>query len=865
MDVNGTKFYMLAEGPQWSQREGTDYDAVRRCLRLEKGRTLDPAKNLRVEEFKGLMDQRIAQVPHTYDSFGTRAFWEERVGEVLATGAAPGAVSIFVPPAKSTVTSMVLGIDGVLYIAVDGELMLHDLRGRWTARIVPKKKSPEADAIKLDVWRLAADPRGGVWILDKTNRQLARMYGVPLPDRPYGPYDADNFRPCWGENNRPPTLEIVADADFKSPEDPSRDSDEQPVAIACDPDGLVAVISYVEGKPAALRTLSTQDRWSKPVSLEGAYFPTSLAFVAAGTVAVMTAEIVPETPVYQLASDEQSLRPTGDYYPLSEHDGGPFLTGIPLPPQYPTDSGVAPLVRISLPEFNRLGKAWGVGPLDSGIPQVEWHRLYLEASIPSDCGIKVYLSTSDSNVAPDDSSHWQEFRFGRLYASEVSREIPRAAWVPIPSEIPYHPGYLPCEPERSNRGLFTVLIQRCDRPVRAMKGRFLWVRVELEGDGRATPELFALRAYAPRFSYVDNYLPELYRESLLGSEAEKSFEAGSDRATTPADFLERFLFNFEGMMTVLEDRIAASWLLTDPSTTPPDSLAWLADWIGLTLDNGLPTERQRRMVSSASELYRRRGTAKGLELALDIATGGAVSRGHLIVLEEWRLRRTLATILGADLADEEDPLLAGMAVSGNSYVGDTLIVGSDTQKEFLALFGPQVIDPNEVAPEGEKTEAEELKEFLHKLTHRVTVLVHSQAYRNEMGLIRRIVGLESPAHIISRVVEADYSFLVGLAGLVGIDTYLSVEDRPAAVRIGASHVGLRDLLRRLPALDPRLEGGTMVDTHELKPVARLRTSPAIKPGEAVLLDGSESYALKRRHLVEYEWTWVSSRSNEEND
>ena len=83
------------------------------------------------------------------------------------------------------------------------------------------------------------------------------------------------------------------------------------------------------------------------------------------------------------------------------------------------------------------------------------------------------------------------------------------------------------------------------------------MRVELTGPGNSTPELFALRAYASRFSYVEHYLPRLYWERCFPPEADGLGDA------TGADFLERFLNNFEGILTPLEDRIARADLVTE--------------------------------------------------------------------------------------------------------------------------------------------------------------------------------------------------------------------------------------------------------------------------------------------------------------
>src|SRR5205814_8561541 len=78
-------------------------------------------------------------------------------------------------------------------------------------------------------------------------------------------------------------------------------------------------------------------------------------------------------------------------------------------------------------------------------------------------------------------------------------------------------------------------------------GRYLQLKIQLIGNGRSTPRLRAMRIYYPRFSYLEHYLPAVYRED-----------------SQSASFLDRFLANLEGLYTTLEDKIAAVQMLFDP-------------------------------------------------------------------------------------------------------------------------------------------------------------------------------------------------------------------------------------------------------------------------------------------------------------
>src|SRR5262249_3322448 len=150
---------------------------------------------------------------------------------------------------------------------------------------------------------------------------------------------------------------------------------------------------------------------------------------------------------------------------------------------------------------------------------------------------------------------------------------------------------------------------------------------------------------------------------------------------------------------------------------------------------------------------------------IDIVTGGSVSRGDVVIVEDFRLRRVFATILGADYAEEFDPLVCGTVASGNSYVGDSLILGEEYRSDVFALLDASI-------PETPAQQAA-VAALFDGLANRVTVLVHDEVDPQDLGLIRRVVDQETPAHVLSRVVTARYPFLLGVASLVGVDTYLA--------------------------------------------------------------------------------------------
>ena len=841
MDANGLRFWMIADAAQWhlGDSSNVEYDTECKTLRLASERASSPGIDSVPDETRSRSLVEIS--PQTIDAFGMRAFWDDAQKAVVATGARPGNVPILLPPVDSWPSDLAIGHDGVLYLAmaIEGSVTMLDLRGNWK---VVSLREPGFSA-----WRLAADPQGGAWILDRVHNTIGRVTGLPLPARPYGSYSTKTFRPC-PENSNPPRLQLFKNAIIPG--------DESVIAIACSPAGRTAVLSWKKhGQTShksnfALLRLLAGEQFAAPIELRDVSFPFSLTWVSEDRVALLAENVKKEALVFRVTGESQV--PVGDMYPLATRKGiglsteaqtfGSFLNGLTLPPHYLTAGGSMPLHRLSLPSYAAQGEASNQTLLDSGSGQTVWHRLYLEAAIPPNCAIKVFLAANDEPVAPSDSEAWFEHRFGEVFQHSLGDNIPRGAWVSEGSEVPFNPGLLKGARERNRRGLFTVLIQRWNRVVKTLRGRYIHLRTVLYGDGRTTPEVAAVRVYGSRFSYVNRYLPEMYRETVFGPDADD--EVSPAKPSSHHDFLERFLDNFEGVLTPLEDRIASSYLLTDPRTTPEDALDWLGSWIGLTFDPAYPRDRRRQLIEAAPALYRGRGTYDGLRLALNLATGGAIERREILVLEDFRLRRTFATILGADLADEGDPLLGGLAVSGNSYVGDTLFLGDENRKEFLALFSADLAVT--------ETEQEAIDRLFSSLAHRVTILVHHEMDARTVGLVRRVVDLEAPAHVVARIVPAGFRFMIGLSSLLGVDTFIGATEEREPVRVNQSNIGERDFIFRTVSLDPRLEGGDAPPELQ-RPVAVMKAPPDVNHGQSFILEADESYAPEGKTITRYIW------------
>lgn len=117
-------------------------------------------------------------------------------------------------------------------------------------------------------------------------------------------------------------------------------------------------------------------------------------------------------------------------------------------------------------------------------------------------------------------------------------------------------------------------------------------------NGRRRRELPAYDGY-PDSVYLQ-YLPGIYRQD---------------------PFIRRLLLIFESVMLPLERVVDTLPLYTEPEMAPEEFLPWLAQWVSLSLDTAWPVERQRALIADAVEIYRWRGTKRGLKKHIAAYTG----------------------------------------------------------------------------------------------------------------------------------------------------------------------------------------------------------------------------------------------------
>ncbi|HVZ40995.1 MAG TPA: phage tail protein [Candidatus Kapabacteria bacterium] len=360
--------------------------------------------------------------------------------------------------------------------------------------------------------------------------------------------------------------------------------------------------------------------------------------------------------------------------------------------------------------------------LDSVIDRCQWHRIEIDfAAMPGGSSVTVWtyssqLELTDADIAlvPD-----EEWRTGQVNADD-----------------------------------FLVL---------SGPGRYLWLKIAIQGDGLTTPVLRSLIAHYPRVTYMQ-YLPAIYQADPVGK-----------------DFMERFLSIFETVFSRIETRVSNLVRYLDPDGVPADFLSWLAGWIDMTFLRTWSEATRRSLLRHAAELYKLRGTPEGMRRMIKLATGIDVR-----IQEGFRRRNWLFLAHNAGLGQDSgvwgDAIVHRLQLDQYSAIGDFSLVST----------GDPLHDPFLV--------------YAHSFAVYVDAAVLNDPDQERM--LRYLIEQEKPAHTSYTLEKVQPRFRVGVQATVGLDTSIGTyprivlnecatlgcdtvlgaapEDRgPAVVRVGA--------------------------------------------------------------------------------
>jgi phage tail-like protein len=546
------------------------------------------------------------------------------------------------------------------------------------------------ESIDFVPFDMAPAPGGGVWILDRMNKRYWAM------DRHLSVINLSQSLADLSQDERE-DFQSKSETKEKTPPKgvfplglslpvPSPLSASDPIAIEALPDGTVLILDtdFSAGSSAIVRYRFSQQVGKAAFLEEHELTGFDLAFVPehysaegkkADRLYVVSSE-GNQTYAFAVSLDEQKnlqLELVNEYYPMRLF-GGKGLVASGTKVYYDFGTGWIPLIEQRRPKYTIEGTletplGHSHPAFDGREPDCSWHRLLIDACIPPETQIQVW-SRADNDVGQLESCEWQKEPL--LHRRGDGPELP----------------YVYSETAKDS-GTWELLFQRAI-------GRYLQLQLVFSGDGRSTPRVRALRIYYPRFSYPEHYLPAVYRED------EQS-----------ASFLERFLANFEGTFTAIEDKIAAVQVLLDARSAPPETLEWLASWLGVAVDPKWDDSRRRLFIKHAMTFFQYRGTIRGLQLALRLALDECCDEavfldrsstrpyaGGIRIVEKFRTRRSPGVMLG-------DPT----EVPGPRTVSTTLrwqpSQGSDSlQQEYRKKFNVQETDslPVKSPPEGRESE-----------------------------------------------------------------------------------------------------------------------------------------------------------------
>ena len=374
----------------------------------------------------------------------------------------------------------------------------------------------------------------------------------------------------------------------------------------------------------------------------------------------------------------------------------------------------APATTLARPVLYRSG-TWISSRLDSGIYRCPWHRIRLQAQLPQATSVRASTYSHD----------------------EVAGDAP----VPAIADADWRP----MGPVRAGDNDLLIL---------SSPGRYLWVRLDLAGDGYSTPSVTSLRLEYPRNSYL-RFLPAVY-----------SGDPGS------ADFLARFLAIAQTSVENIEAGLASMPALFDPLAVPDPFVAYLAGWLNVPVEGTWTSQQMRLLIDAARGYFRMRGTPAAIRAHvaayLRSMTGVTLPADGLPQLVEgFRQRRYLTLPAGPRT---ERPLWS-LAITARLQADRFDRLG---QVRLVSVGDPEL-------------------DMFTEHAYRFSVFVPAALARTpqDRQVMRRAISAESPAYTQGELVLVRPAMCLGTQSHLGLDSMLAAAT-PLRLTCAASIQSARD-------------------------------------------------------------------------
>ncbi len=268
---------------------------------------------------------------------------------------------------------------------------------------------------------------------------------------------------------------------------------------------------------------------------------------------------------------------------------------------------------------------------------------------------------------------------------------------------------------------------------------YLWIGVHMISEGTTSPRLRQIRVAYDHPSYSMN-LPAIYRSSVEHREV-----------------LERLLALFQSFFEDIEEEIYDLSRYFDPQSVPEPWLSWLADWLGLELNENWSLDKTRNAIEKAYSKYAVRGTALGMKDTIKFFSDVDVHIEEPLLQSAWWV-----------LPDDEQN-------NSNNCMPDSSILGFNT---MLVVAEPQgaVVGTTAILDQSHIIRQEEFGAPLFEdVAHQFCIRVYRGQVQCQEKLdeIRNVIDREKPAHTTYQLDFIEPRMRVGFQARIGIDSIVA--------------------------------------------------------------------------------------------